>query len=336
MKRILADQLLSPAIPASAAGGAASPTRQNQNLTPFPSSSASQSLAAAVAGFLRSLEGQNRSPQTLKAYRLDLSQFVQYLAESDITVQTPADVRRADVVEYFAELHRHGLTGVSRARKLASLRAFFRYCLSHELVSRSPVEGMEPPKRERVERAYLRPEEYHKLLYHAGASPRDVAILQVFLQTGIRVSELVTLETHDLNLSHYPYSLTVRGGKGMADRTIELESIGVKALKTWLEKREKIPTASDCVFLNRFGEGMSARAVEQLVARYRDAAELPKHITCHSLRHTFTQAKAEFGVDPYQLQAWLGHRNLATTQKYLSRVKTRKNAHKVMEASGLK
>src|SRR5690349_5997152 len=104
MKRILADQFLTTDVPAPI--GTAAPTRQNQNLTPFPISPDSQTLPFAVAGFLRSLEGQNRSPQTRKAYRLDLSQFVQYLAESDLTVQTPADVRRAAVVEFFTLLHR--------------------------------------------------------------------------------------------------------------------------------------------------------------------------------------------------------------------------------------
>ena len=286
-------------------------------------------LTMSVEAFLRSLPGKNRSPATIKAYRSDLAQFIAWLVENNVTVVHPAKVSRADVQAYLTELAHQGLTGVSRARKLAAIREYFRFLELHEVIPHSPASNIDGPRREQKTRTYLKPEEYSGLLSLAGANPRDYAILQVFLQTGVRVSELVHLTVADIDLAGH--TLTVRGGKGMADRTIDLEKRATAALKTWLAHRPK--SLHEELFLNYRGEPISERSIRRLVEKYREGAGLTKKASPHTLRHTFASHKARRGVPLRQVQAWLGHKNLNTTQIYVHL--DRQDAQKAMEATSL-
>ena len=126
-------------------------------------------------------------------------------------------------------------------------------------------------------------------------------------------------------------TLTVRGGKGLADRTIELEPKAIRALKTWLTTRPRVLSAA--LFLGRFDEPLGDRGIRRIVEKYRIAAALTKKATPHSLRHTFASYKAQRGVPLRQVQEWLGHKNQNTTQIYLHL--DRQDAHKAMEATSL-
>ncbi len=159
--------------------------------------------------------------------------------------------------------------------------------------------------------------------------PRDYAILQGFLQTGIRVSELCDLLLTDIDLASR--TLTVRAGKGMRSRVIALEKKGVQALKSYLAVRLETPAAH--LFLNKYGQPLTERAIQLLVKSYREQAGISKPATPHSFRHTFGTYKAEKGVDVFQLRDWLGHKNLTTTQIYVHLA--RANSRKVMEATSL-
>jgi len=172
-------------------------------------------------------------------------------------------------------------------------------------------------------------EEYHLPLAAARGNPRDYYILMTFLQTGVRVSELCALRLDDIDLVNK--MLEVRVGKGMTARTIELEKKGVQSFKSWLAVRPK--TTSDYLFLNRDEDPLGERGVQKLLAKYCQIAGITKRINPHSLRHTFASFKAEAGVSPFQLQQWLGHSSLETTQIYVHLA--RKNAKKVMEATSL-
>jgi site-specific recombinase XerD len=130
-------------------------------------------LESTLALFLRTLEGKNRSRATIQAYQIDLNQFLDWLRETNVTIDAPADVARLDITEYLAFLSERGLSGVSRARKVAAIREYFRFAHLEELVSRSSVDGIDTPKIEKRCRNYLTPEEYHRLLSAAGGNPRD-------------------------------------------------------------------------------------------------------------------------------------------------------------------
>ncbi len=150
------------------------------------------SFAATLESFLRSLVAKNRTPATLTSYRSDVSGFLSWLCETTPCAH-PQEVSRTDLTEYLAERGQAGVSGLSRARNLAAIKEYFRYLVDAGVITSSPVEGITPPKREKRGRNYLSQEAYTKLLQLAAGSPRDYAILQVFLQTGVRVSELVSL-----------------------------------------------------------------------------------------------------------------------------------------------
>lgn len=286
-------------------------------------------LESTLDHYLQTLTGKNRSKATIVAYRADLTQFLTWLRETNVTIETPNDVERLDVAEYLAHLSARGLTGVSRARKLAAIREYFKFAIIEGLMISSPVDGVGTPKTEKRGRNFLSPEEYHRLLAASGGNPRDYCILMTFLQTGLRVSELCALRLDDIDLVNK--MLEVRVGKGMTARTIELEKKGVQSFKSWLVVRPK--TTDDHLFLNRDDEPLGERGVQKLLAKYCAIAGITKRISPHSLRHTFASFKAEAGVSPFQLQQWLGHSSLETTQIYVHLA--RKNARKVMEATSL-
>src|SRR2546425_1584270 len=285
-------------------------------------------LEKGLAAFLDSLSGKNRSGATIRAYRTDVRQFLAFLHENNVAVYNVADVGKVDVLEYLAALARKGLSGVARARKVSAIREYFRYLEGVGVVQKSPTAGIDTPKREKHTRQYLRADEYTKMLSLAGANARDYAILQVFLQTGIRVSELANLTREDIDF--VKPSITVRG-KGKQEREIALEKKGIHALKSYLAERPE--SFSTRVFLNYQGEPISERGIRKLVVKYRKEAGITKKASCHTLRHTFATYKAEKGVSPFQLQQWLGHANLNTTQIYVHLGK--QNARKIMQETSL-
>jgi site-specific recombinase XerD len=265
---------------------------------------------------------------TIRAYATDLTQFLRWLSDNSYA-PSPEKVERADITEYLASLgSQQRLTGVTRARKLAALREFFKFLEDHELIPKNPTKGVETPKKERNRRVALTPSEYKALLAQAGANPRDYAILQLFLQTGIRVSELCSLRLSDVDFAGK--TLVVRG-KGMVEREIPLEKKGLEALRNWLSVRPPAPT--DHLFLSTAGKPFRPRKVRQMVAKYKKRAGITKPGTCHVLRHTFGSQKAQQGVSPFTLKEWLGHKSLNTTQIYVHLAKV--NDQKIMELTSL-
>jgi site-specific recombinase XerD len=196
--------------------------------------------------FLSDLSGKNRSNLTICCYRIDVSQSLCWMTENDLLVTHLPDITKSHLSEYLASLSDHGLSGRTRARKLAAIKEYFRFLVGSGAVATSPAETMSAPKRERNGRTYLTPQEYTRLLSLTGSNPRDYAILQVFLQTGIRISKLCSLTLSDVDLADH--TLTIRQGKGMANRSIELEKKGYQAIKNYLRSRPQ--SLSDALFLN--------------------------------------------------------------------------------------
>src|ERR671931_2891977 len=213
-------------------------------------------LEKGLATFLDALSGKNRSGATIRAYQTDISQFIAFLHANNVSIHTPADVQRLDVMEYLSACAKRELTGIARARKLSALREYFRFLEGVGMITKSPTTGIETPKREKNGRQVLRADEYTKMLSLAGANPRDYAVLQVFLQTGIRVSELASLRIEDIDF--IKPAIKVRG-KGSVEREIALEKKGIHALKSYLAIRPE--SFSKRVFLNYRGELISERGL---------------------------------------------------------------------------
>src|SRR5215203_2931925 len=196
------------------------------NTTPLP-----LPFSATLESFLRSLVAKNRTAATLTGYRSDVGNFLSWLCDNT-PCGCPQDVTRADVSEYLAERGQSGVSGLSRARNLAAIKEYFRYLVERGL-------------------NYLSQEAYSRLLGMAAATPRDYAILQVFLQTGVRVSELAALSVDDVDLDRGVLRVT---GKGMADRDIPLSKKASAALRLWLVARPASEYRT--LFLNRFTQPM--------------------------------------------------------------------------------
>jgi site-specific recombinase XerD len=285
-------------------------------------------IERAIATFLDSLAAKNRSQLTIRAYHTDLVQFASFLVETNVSATRPQDVTRADILDYLADLGRKGLSGVARARKLSALRELFRFLEAEGSIRKAPTAGIDTPKKEKNTRAYLRPDEFTKMLSMAGSNPRDYAMLQVFLQTGVRVSELAGLTLSDIDLAKP--AITVRG-KGNIEREIALEKRGMQAIRNYLATRPQSLSPQLC--LNYQGNPISERGIRKLVVKYTKGAGITRRASCHTLRHTFATYKAEKGVSPFQLQQWLGHANLNTTQIYVHLGK--QSAKKLMEQTSL-
>ncbi len=286
-------------------------------------------LEAALEQFESDLRGKNRSPSTLRAYRSDLTQLIAYLHATNLVIVEPGQVQRIDLVEFLAYLADQQVSGTSRARKTAAIREFFRFLVENGSIEKSPAATLKISKKEQKNRVYLEQAEYNQMLVLAGANLRDLAILQVFLQTGVRVSELCQLQLDDIQFE--ARKLVVRAGKGMVGREIELEKKVIAALKNYLKVRPT--TDSPYLFLNRWNQQIGERGVRDIVLKYRQAAGIKKAASCHSLRHTFATAKARQGVSAFRLKEWLGHAKLDTTQIYVHL--GREGAQKIMEETSL-
>ncbi len=246
------------------------------------------SLEQALEHFLSSLESKNRAQGTRVAYCTDVEQFLSWLHDNNLTAQSPADIERADITDYLTSLGRAGVSGITRARKLAAIREYFRFLEGERLIVKSPTAGVETPKKEKHLRSYLLPDEYNRMLSLAGSDPRDFCILQTFLQTGVRVSELCSLRLDDIDIAGQ--TLHIREGKGMVARDVELEKKAIAAVKNYLLIRPAAP--DDRLFLNRYGQPIGERGVRKLVVKYRTRAGINKKVSCHSLRHTFATYNA--------------------------------------------
>jgi site-specific recombinase XerD len=285
-------------------------------------------IKQAIEIFSNYLAGKNAPQTTIRAYTDDLKQFAKWLA-SETGEERVQRIDKLDIEGYLSHLGRQKLTGVSRRRKLQSLRKFFNSLIDLEYLDKNPAAKVSPPNSEKRNPTILYQHEYKALLYEARNNPRDLAIFQTFLQTGIRVGELCNLTLEDIDLE--AKELIVRQGKGAADRSIPLTENAVEALRAYLDIR--LQTETRAVFLSKHNTSLDVRSVNYMVKKYVKKAGIKKPISVHTLRHTCATHKADKGMSLTDLQAILGHRRLETTYKYLHLAKT--SLRDQMEATAL-
>src|SRR6516162_3033809 len=229
----------------------------------FEEMTTTQSLAL----FLRALQGQNYSPKTLHAYGDDLAQFLVWVEKNRVDFDIPARLSRADIEGFMQYLAAKRLTGVTRVRKLAAIRKFFTFLAENNIIAGNPANTVKGARREEKEPGILYKEQYKALLYEASYNIRDYAIIQTFLQTGIRLSELAHLRVDDVDVEHRV--LTVRQGKGKKDRQVPLVDDAVKALRNYMRYRNtQLIVEDEVFFLAKNGMSLSVSTVKYLVAKY--------------------------------------------------------------------
>lgn len=262
------------------------------------------------------------SPRTIEAYRHDLEKFIEFL--ESVGVAEIKDVSRDKIRQFLSLLAQSGYkkpnTEITRARKLSSIKSFFKYLVREDVLTANPAADIETPKIPHKEPSYLTQEEYRILLATVKrvATPfylaRDLAIITTFLGTGVRLSELVGLTIKSINLEAQP-SIRVKG-KGNKERIIPLNDEVVSVLQKYLKTRPEVPT--NHVFVSRLSNQLGTGSVYHLIKHYIKAAGIKKDkIGVHSLRHTFGASLLNNGVNLVVIQELLGHTKLETTRRYL-------------------
>ena len=311
--------------PATAANGAP--------VTPGP---APVSLSESAESFLTDLEERRgASKHTVRSYRSDLAHFVAFVEE---TFREPGAAApgppTADSVgigllrSYLASLYERGLARTTAARKLAALRAFYRYLGQIGAVARDPARTLRTPRTPQRIPQRLETEEVEALLHAPDPATargrRDLALLELLYGTGVRVSELVGLDLADLNAGSRIVRVLGKGGK---ERVVPFGEVAADALRSWLAARPELAAAAgggggnggSALFLNARGGRLSDRSVRTIVRRYlgeAGIAHLAGQATPHTLRHAFATHLLDRGADLRAIQELLGHATLATTQKY--------------------
>jgi integrase/recombinase XerC len=280
---------------------------------------------AEVADYLLHLEKEKgSSPHTVKAYRRDLEAFVEFCDRYYGESWSWAAVDRLGLRGFLGELQRRGLAKRTAARSLSAVRSFYRYLQVHHDVPNAVARAARVPRIDKRLPTYLDREQTERLFAWAESRAagdeykptRDLAILELFYSTGIRLSELSGMNLDDLDL--LSDQAKVRG-KGRKERIVPVGSRAVLALRRYLNLREAVRprTAADrrAVFLSTRGRRLAPREVQRVVHRMFDAVG-GDDLRVHSLRHTFATHMLDAGADLRAVQELLGHASLSTTQVY--------------------
>lgn len=261
------------------------------------------------------------SKHTMRAYTRDLLGFREYLEEQGITL--PEEVKRRHIRGYLATQHQAQNKASTLMRKLSSLRSFFRYLMRNEILEHNPLDSITNPKLPQTLPRFLSLGEVNELLEapsdRTALGSRDRAILELLYATGIRVSELVSLDLRDLE----PWGFVKVLGKRRKERIVPVGAPALAALERYylfrsqlLAKAKDTPAAPQALLLNYKGGRLTTRSVRRIVDKYVLEVATRCRISPHDLRHTFATHLLESGADLRGIQELLGHENLSTTQRY--------------------
>jgi integrase/recombinase XerC len=279
-------------------------------------------MQTAIARFLQYLRVErNSSAYTIKSYREDLAALAEYLNERYGQAPAPEEITTLDLRGYLSGLHEHGYAKTTIARRLASLRSFFRFGQREGWTKANPAKPLRNPRKSRSLPHFLSSDELGKLLSAPPADQtsglRDRAILEVLYSAGLRVSELVGLNDGDLDLA---VGIVRVRGKGKRERLSPIGSFAAQALRAWLAKRRLSPKEpkgpAAPIFVNRNGRRLTTRSVGRMLEKYLAITGLDRRTTPHTLRHSFATHLLDGGADIRSVQELLGHKSLVTTQIY--------------------
>jgi integrase/recombinase XerC len=272
----------------------------------------------SVTAFIDHLRTERQaSTHTLRSYEDDLVLYSNYLAEIHGPAADPSAVDSIRLRRYSAWLTGRGYASSTVARRLASLRSFFRFLRREGLVASDPSAGLRNPKQARRLPRLLRVDEVIRLLegvpVDTAPGIRDRAMLETLYGGGLRVGELVALNVEDIDDDQG--LLRVRG-KGRRERLAPIGAMAVDWLKRWMPLRHPKAAREPAVFLNQRGSRLTARSVGRLLEGHLLRAGLVDAASPHTLRHSFATHLLDRGADLRSVQELLGHRNLTTTQIY--------------------
>jgi integrase/recombinase XerC len=281
---------------------------------------------------------KNASPHTCRCYRRDLEGFQDFLKNSGMVLSPAGKVEiekadRIDIRKYLSFLHRENRKS-SIARKISTLRSFYKYLVREQVIPSNPAKSVSTPKIEKTLPTTLTVDEAFRLMespktisekFSKGSMEkglRDRAILELLYSSGLRVSELVGLNSNQLDLD---LGIVKVMGKGRKERIVPVGAKATEALVAYLKER-RIVEEDEPIFVNLLGGRLTARSVGRLMKGYSRRSGIFRKVSPHSLRHTFATHLLDAGADIREIQEMLGHSSLSTTQRY-----THISAGKLME-----
>ncbi len=267
---------------------------------------------------------KNASPHTVRNYKTDLCSFYQFL-ESDDAFIFEIKITRQDIRNYLAHLHKNEMSKKTIVRHLSSIRTYFKYLFSNQLIQTNPAELLETPK---INKTIPNSLSYEQLL-QLFAMPdlntllgfRDRVMMELFYSSALRLNELVLLDRKDVDLSALLIKLK---GKGKKERLVPITENAADWIKRYLDHSERYHSMDghqaekdlQAIFLNKFGKRITARSIDRNFNNYLKKSGLAGKITPHTIRHTIATHWLENGMDLKTIQVLLGHSCLAATTIY--------------------
>jgi integrase/recombinase XerC len=272
----------------------------------------------SIGAFLNHLRVERQSsPHTLRSYEDDLAVFGQFVRETFGEDADPSALDAQRLRRYSAWLSGRGYAASTVARRLASLRSYFRFLRRNGAVQADPAAGLRNPKQPKRLPKLLRVEDVIRLLdaipVDTSLGERDRAMFETLYGGGLRVGELVGLDVGDLDLEQ---GLARVRGKGRRERLSPLGAMAVHWIRRYLPSRTPRDGSERALFLNRYGDRLTSRSVGRLLEDHLARAGLRGDASPHTLRHSFATHLLDRGADLRSVQELLGHRNLTTTQIY--------------------
>jgi integrase/recombinase XerD len=269
---------------------------------------AQEPLKSLLPKFIKNLEEKKRSPSTILAYRSDLEQLVDFLIEKRKVVSD--QVTSSDIEAFRDSLLAKKYTPKSVSRKLNAIKTFFRWLIEGKYATFDPSSSVSHPRIELSNPKFLSPLEYRALRDVVRADTRVAAIIELILQTGLRISEVSNLKLEDIKANQ----LKVAAYATQPERTIPLNKPAKDALDLYLSSRPK--TNSPYIFISKNGKPLAIRNVRAAIDRYFQKAEISGY-SVNDLRTTFVIENLKAGVDLVFLSKVAGHKRLSTTERYL-------------------
>lgn len=264
--------------------------------------------------FTEYLAGKKHSSATILAYGKDIEQLTNFLAELD--KHNVHEISQDDLQAFMAKLAKDGYTPKSVSRKLNSTRTFYRFLKVQEIITDDPSLLVNHPRYELAPPRILKPTEYRALRDAARNDTRMFAIIELLLQTGIRIGELANLRMSDIQGD----TLTIRAQEKHEQRVVPLNRPAKEALNNYLKIRPQVE--SDHIFVTKSGKPFLVRNIRTAIERYFRLAEI-ENAKVNDLRHTFVAHHLKHGVSIVMLSKILGHKRISTTERYLEYVKER-------------
>lgn len=276
-------------------------------------------MKESIQAFVGYLDTEKKaSHNTCISYERDLRKLKEYLQQQG--VEQVQEVSETSLNSYILFLEREGKAASTVSRYIASFKGFFEYCYKQGVIMTDPAERLKPPKVERKFPQILSVEEMKRLLeqpdIHSDKGIRDKAMLELLYATGIRVSELISLNLEDVNLE-MEYVICHEKTK---DRIIPFGSDAKCALQKYLEKTRMQMIGTEekgQLFVNCSGQPMSRQGFWKLIKYYGEKAEIEKEITPHTFRHSFAAHLLENGADAQSVQKMMGHSDVSAVQMYV-------------------